>query len=237
MMFTLYSNFSDLAGLPLKAYSVKFSLDRLKPGVDNIRHDVLLSPDFSKSVSKLIYQLFLKHAKAKKILNIDPTSSLVTERDEFKHFCRDVLHAAINQAKSYSETQIDLLAQITIFKKMAEEIPRQYSKLIENINDNARKFEIASSQGLNFYIKIKEKLSEIQQNKKSILLDVAEELFGYLIDVQHENITEMRESILGSETILPDDVFSNPIIHVENPFENLLLMDEYVLVGHRFEVY
>jgi hypothetical protein len=234
-MFTLFSKYPDLTGLPLKAYSVKFSLDRLKPGVDNIRHDVLLSPDFSKSISKLIYQLFLKHTKTKKILNIDPTSSLVTERDAFKHFCRDVLHAAINQAKSYSETQIDLLAQITIVKKIAQEIPRQYSKLIENFNDNARRFEVASSEGLNHYIKIKEKLSEIQQNKKSILLDVAAELFGYLIDVQHENITEMRESILGSETILPDDVFSNPIIHVENPFEDLFMMDEYVLIGNRFE--
>ena len=234
-MFTLFSNYSDLTGLPLKAYSVKFSLDRLTPGVDNIRHDVLLSPDFCKSISNLIYQLFLKHAKAKKILNIDPTSSLVTERDEFKQLCRDVLHAAINQAKSASEIQIDLLAQITIVKKLAEEIPCQYSKLIENFNDNASRHEIASSEGLNSYIKIKEKLAEIQQNKKSVLLSVAAELFQYLIEVQHENITEMRESILGPETILPDDVFSNPIIHVENPFENLLLMDEYVLIGHRFE--
>jgi len=234
-MFTLYSNFSDLAGLPLKAYSVKFSLDRLKPGVDNIRHDVLLSPDLSKSVSKLIYQLFLKHAKAKKILNIDTTTSLVTERDEFKHFCRDVLHAAINQAKSSSETQIDLLAQLAIIKKLAKEIPRQYIKLIENINDNVRRFRTTSSKGLNQYIKIKEKLSEIQQDKKFIILDVAAELFGYLIDVQHENITEMRESVLGPETILPDDVFSNPIIHVENPFEDLFMMDEYILIGHRYE--
>ncbi|MBW2603413.1 MAG: hypothetical protein JRE28_03710 [Deltaproteobacteria bacterium] len=210
-------------------------MDRLTPGVDNIRHDVLLSPDFCKSVSKLVYQLFLKHAKAKKILNIDPTSSLVTERDEFKHLCRDVLHAAVNQAKSASEIQIDLLAQITIIKKLAQEVPCQYNTLIENFNDNARRYEIASSEGLNTYIKIKEKLFEIQQNKKSILLSVAEELFGYLIDVQNENIAEMRESILGPETILPDDVFSNPIIHVENPFEDLFMMDEYVLIGHRFE--
>jgi len=234
-MFTLFSNFSDLTGLPLKAYSVKFLLDRLTPGVDNIRHDVLLSPDFCKSSSKLIYQLFLKHAKSKKILNIGPTSSLVTERDEFKHLCRDVLHAAVNQAKSASEIQIDLLAQITIVKKLAQEIPCQYNTLIENFNDNARRHEIASSGGLNSYIKIKEKLSEIQQNKESILLNVSAELFQYLIEVQHEYITEMRESILGSETILPDDVFSNPIIHVENPFEDLFMMDEYILIGHRFE--
>jgi len=53
-MFALFSNNSDLTGIPLKAYSVKFSLDRLTPGVDNIRHDVLLSPDFCKSIGKLI---------------------------------------------------------------------------------------------------------------------------------------------------------------------------------------
>ena len=234
-MFILFSNFSDLTGFPLKAYSVKFSLDRLTPGVDNIRHDVLLSPDFCRSISKLTYQLFLKHAKAKKMLNIDPTSSLVSERDEFKHLCRDVLHAAINQAKSASEIQIDLLAQISIVKKLAQEIPRQYSKLIEIFNNYARRYEIASSKGLNSYIKIKEKLSEIQQDKKSILLNVAEEFFQYLLEVQHENITEMRESILGPETIFPDDVFINPIIHVENPFEDLFMMDKYVLIGHRFE--
>lgn len=234
-MFTLFSNYSHLKGLPLKAYSVKFSLDRLTPGVDNVRHDVLLSPDFCKSVSKLVYILFLKHTKAKKILNIDSTSSLVTERDEFKHLCRDVLHAAINQAKSASEIQIDLLAQITIVKKLAQEIQSQYRKLIENFNDCARRHETESSEGLNSYIKIKEKLSEIQQNKKSIILNVAQKLFEYLLEVQHENITEMRESILGPETIFPDDVFSNPIIHVEDPFEDLLMMDEYVLIGHRFE--
>jgi hypothetical protein len=234
-MFKLFSNFSDFKGLPLKAYSVKFSLDRLTPGVDNIRHDVLLSPDFCKSISKLVYQLFLKHAKAKKILNIDPTTSLVTERDEFRYLCRDVWHAAINQAKSASEIQIDLLAQIAIVKKLAREIPCQYNTLIENFTNNARRHEIASSEGLNSYIKTKEKLSEIQQNKKSIFLNVAQELFGYLIEVQHENITEMRESILGPETVLPYNVFSNPIIHVENPFEDLFMMDEYVLIGHRFE--
>ncbi|MBW2449333.1 MAG: hypothetical protein JRE92_02760 [Deltaproteobacteria bacterium] len=234
-MFALFSKFSDLTGFPLKAYSVKFSLNRLTPGVDNIRHDVLLSPDFCKSMSKLIYQLFLKHTKAKKILNTDPTSSLVTERDEFKHLCRNVLHAAIHQAKSASEIQIDLLAQLTIIKRLAEEIPCQYDTLIDKLNVNARRHEISSSEGLSSYIKIKEKLSEIQQNKKFILLSVAAELYQYLIEVQHENTTEMRESILGPETILPDDVFSNPIIHVEDPFEDLFMMDEYVLIGHRFE--
>jgi hypothetical protein len=56
-----------------------------------------------------------------------------------------------------------------------------------------------------------------------------------LLEVQQESIAEMRESILGPETILPEDIFSNPIIHAENPFEDLFMMEKYVLIGHRFE--
>jgi hypothetical protein len=234
-MFTFFSNFSSLMNLPLKTYSVQFPMDRLSPGVDNVHFDVYLSPAFRHSAGKLVRQLFLKHSKMKNVLDMDDTSTLVSERDEFKHHCGDVLRAAVNHAKSASEIQIDLLAQIAIIKKLTKEISSQFNKLSEDLNDIARKHEISSSEGLSGYIRIKEKLSRIQENKKSILLRVASELFQYLTEVQLESIAEMRESILGPETILPDDFYSNPIMHAENPFEDLFMMENYVLIGHRFE--
>jgi hypothetical protein len=221
--------------LPLKTYSVQFPMDNLSPGVDNIHFDVYLSPAFCLSAAKLVRQLFLKHAKMKNVLDMDDTSSLVYERDEFKRHCGDVLRAAVNQAKSASEIQIDLLAQIAIIKKLTKEISFQFDRLSEDLNDIARKHEISSSEGLSAYIRIKEKLSRIQENKEPISLRVASELFRHLVEVQKESIEEMRESILGPETVLPDDLFFNPIIHVENPFEDLFMMDKYVLIGHRFE--
>ena len=221
--------------LPLKTYSVQFPMDRLSPGVDNIHFDVYLSPAFCLSAGQLVRQLFLKHSKMKNVLGMDDASSLVSERDEFKRHCSDVLRAAVNLAKSASEIQIDLLAQIAIIKKMTKEISFQFNKLSEDLNDIARKHEISSSQGLTGYIKIKEELSRIQENKNFILLRVASELFRYLTEVQKESIAEMRESILGPETLLPDDFFSNPILHADNPFEDLFMMEKYVLIGHRFE--
>jgi hypothetical protein len=220
---------------PLKTYSVQFPMDKLSPGVDNIHIDVYLSPAFCRSTRNLIRQLFLKYAKMKNVLDMDGTSSLVSERDEFKQHCGDVLRSAVNQAKSASEIQIDLLAQVAIIKELTKEISSQFNRLSEDLNEIARKHDISSSEGLSGYIRIKEKLSRIQENKKSILLRVASEIFRYLIEVQQESISEMRESILGPETILPDDFFSNPIIHAENPFEDLFMMEKYVLIGHRFE--
>jgi hypothetical protein len=220
---------------PLKTYTVQFALDKLSPGVDNIHIDVHLSPAFCHSTRNLVRQLFLKHTRMKNVLDMNGPSSLVPERDEFKQYCGDVLRAAVNQAKSASEIQVDLLAQIAIIKHLTKEISFQFNRLSEDLNEIARKHDISSSEGLSGYIGIKEKLSRIQENKKSILLRVASELFRYLIEVQQESISEMRESILGPETILPDDFFSNPIIHAENPFEDLFMMENYVLIGHRLE--
>jgi hypothetical protein len=234
-MFTFFSNVTSLTNLPLKTYSVQFPMDRLSPGVDNIRFDVYLSPAFCVSAAKLVRQLFLKHSKMKNVLDMHDPSGLASEKDEFKHHCADVLCAAVNRAKSASEVQIDLLAQVAIIKKLTKEISFQFNKLSEDLNDIARKHEISSSEGLSGYIKIKEKLSRVQENKKSILLRAASELFQYLAEVQQENIAEMRESILGPGTVLPNDLYSNPIMHAENPFEDLFMMENYVLIGHRLE--
>jgi len=241
-MFNFFSKSSGLKDLPLETYSVLFALDKLVPGVDNIHYDVHLSPALCKSANQVIRQLLGKHAGVEKILEIDKESSPAKERDDFRRLCSDVLQEAINKAKLDSEIQIDLMAQIAIVKMLTEEIQRQFKALIDYINNYARKlntvaqkYEASKNLSLSEYIKIKDKLSDIQQQKKSILLNVGQELFGYLIDVQRKDLKEMREAIFGIEINLPDDVFSNPILHTENPSDDFFMIDEYMLLGHRFE--
>jgi len=241
-MFAFFSKSSVLKNLSLETYSVEFPLDKLTPGVDNIHYDVHLSPSLCISANKIIRRLLGKHAGVEKLLDIDRASSPVTERDDFRRLCKDVLQEAINKAKSDSEIQIDLLAQIAIVKMLTEEIQHQFKALIDYLNNYARKlnavaqkYEISRNLSLSKYIEIKEKLSDIQQKKKWILLNVGQELFGYLLDIQRKALKEMREAIFELALNLPDDVFSNPILHVENPFDDFFMINEYILLGHRFE--
>ena len=241
-MVTFFSKSFALKDLPLETYSVEFPLDKLIPGVDNIHYDVHLSSSLCTSANKIIRRLLGKYAGVEKLLDMDSTSSPVTERDEFRRLCKAVLQAAIHKAKSDSEIQIDLLAQIAIVKMLTEEIQRQFKELIDYLNNYARKlnavaqkYEISRDLSLSKYIEVKEKLSDIQQKKKWILLDVGQELFGDLLDIQRKDLKEMRESIFELELNLPDDVFSNPIFHVEDPFDDFFMIDKYILLGHRFE--
>jgi hypothetical protein len=241
-MFTFFSKHSALKNLPLETYSVEFPLDKLILGVDNIHYDVHLSPSFCTSASKIIGRLLAKHAGVEKLLDINRASSPVMEREDFRRLCKNVLQEAINKAKSDSEIQIDLLAQIAIVKMLREEIRHQLKALIDSLNNYARqlnavaqKYELSRNLSLSKYLEIKEKLSDIQQKKQWILLNVGQELFEYLLDIQRKDLKEMREAIFEFELNLPDDVFSNPIFHVENPFDDFFMIDEYILLGHRFE--
>ncbi len=210
-------------------------MDKLSIGVDNIHYDVYISPGFYKSTSKIVLRFLGNNNDIKHFLNLTKSSNLVKEIDEFKQVCRDVLKNGINKAKSASEFQIDLLAQIAIVKVLIKEIQDQFKKLTNQIKNTIRKHEISRNLDLSEVTNIKQKFDNIQQNKKSILRNVGKELLRYLADVQREELNEMREAVFGPDSILPDSVFSNPILHEENPFDDSLMIDEYVLMSHRSE--
>ncbi len=124
-----------LEGFTLETYSVTFPLDKLSIGVDNIHYDVYLSPGFHKATRKVVLRLLSNYADAQYFLNLDKSSNLAKERDEFKQLCRDVLKSGVNKGKLESEIQIDLLAQIAVVKMLIKEIRDQYEKLINQIKD------------------------------------------------------------------------------------------------------
>ena len=215
----LFQKLPSLEGLSLEVYAVDFKLDRLVPGVDNRHYDVHLSPGFCKSASRIVRHHFNKRADVESIFGAENTSNLAKETDEFKRLCQDLLQGAINKAKSNAEIQIDLLAQIAVVKMLIEAIRSQFKKLIEDLNDVAREYEMSPGLDQNRAVKIKEKLSDIQKNQNSIFLEVGTEIFQHVIEIQSDYLKDMREAIFGLRSNYPDDALTNPILFVKNYFE------------------
>ena len=234
-MFGFFSKLPNLDEFPLETYSTQINLDGLVVGVDNIRNDVHLGPSFCKATHNIVSRLIAKHADIEEIPDLDKEPVLTRDIEAFRKICIDFLNGAVNKAKLDGETQIDMLAQIAIVKMFSEEVQEQYKTLIKNLNNSVRKLEISKHQDLKKTIKIKEKLSEVQENKNSILAHVGGELFQFIIEAQNEGLKEMREAVLGSKSNLPDDVFLNPILYLKNAFDDNFRIDQYVLLGHRFE--
>ncbi len=223
-----------LRAFPLRTSPVKFSLDRLTRGVDNIRYDVFLSPDFCKSVSKLTTQAMAAHTHSDEVLNLAKASNLPKEREEFRRLCHEVMLDAINKAKMREELQIDYLAQAAIVKLLTVEIRNRYEEIVLHFKNVIREYAISNKQ--EDALQLKEELSGILERKKTILFNVTSEMFHYLLDVQNKKLRNMRESNFGEGLILQDHIFSNPLLHAEDQTDDFFMIREYDLIlGHRVE--
>ncbi|MBC2694902.1 MAG: hypothetical protein HF982_06440 [Desulfobacteraceae bacterium] len=231
--FNFFTKVPNLKEFPLKSYSINLSLNRLTLGVYNIRFDVYLSPGFCKTTSKVILQLIAKNFKSTNAPGLDKKFDWFKERNEFKRLCCDVLRDAINKAKLAHEVQIDYLAQIAVIDLFSKEIKKQYEACIQNFKNAIRKHEVDQDQAMT--IKLKEELSKIMQNKKLIIREVSIDVFKCFSDVQTEELNELREVNFGRQAILPYEFFSNSLLKVDNFSDEIFMIEEYILLGHRFE--
>ena len=218
---------------PVK-YSAYFSLNRIMPGVDNFHYDVHLSPLFCESVAKIIFHLILKISGTDEDLDIG--FDWVKEREEFKHLCHDIMLDAVKRAKlGDGETQIDYLAQIAVCKLLTREIARQFEELITRLNNQVWEYENTNDNEMLLQtVSLKEKILAIRQKKNIIVSDVSKEIFGYLLEAQVP-LKERREANYGAQSLLKDDIFINPLLHVENQKDDYLMLEQFVLLGNRVD--
>jgi len=221
---SLFDRPLDMRELPLQTYDIKLRLDKdkLQPGVDNVRYDVYLSPAFKRSAARTALYLIAKETQLEDFLGLDALA-WIEEREQFKRFCFGLMEDAINKSKQDCGVQIDFLAQVAVTKMILDEFRVQFEYIL------------GYKKALDTGIKIKEKLSAIQQNKNRILLSVGQELFQFLVEVQRKELKPMREAIYGRQYIIPDEVFTNPMLHAENIKDDYFLIENYILQGHRLE--
>lgn len=231
-MFHFNSTYTDISLFPLNSYDLDLPFSRLKLGVDNVRYDVLISPEFRKTTGLITFELILKYADAPRPFTINTDFNWFKEIAVFKRLCTQILTDGIDKAKSAREIQIDFLTQTAVVKMLTEEIHLQYEQVIQHCKTVIRKQEILNRMEVT--MRLREELSGIIQRKNRILQKVGAELFQYFIEVQHE-VSELRTSNFGDAARLPEELFSNPILQATSTPDGFFLIENYVLLGHRIE--
>jgi hypothetical protein len=234
--FRRASKLPSIKNFSLEHYRVNFSLNRLVPGVDNVRYDVRLSPELIKSTVRIVRYLLANQTQAHKVMEIDIKPSWNDLQTEFENHYSAVLIGAVNMAKMQREIQIDFLAQTALIKMIMGEIRTQYEHIIQCYIKAIRKIELSSSKNLASVIKLKEQLSDVRSNRSLILRNASIEFFQYLAEIPKKQIKYLREINFGSEISIYRDIFTNPILHMEDSHDDFFLMDEYnILLGRRFD--
>ena len=234
--FSIEKKLPPLSAFPLKAYTIDFSLDRLVPGVDNIRHDVRISPVFVNATRKIVAHLVARHSGLELIAKDVQQVNWVKEVEGYKQLYKDVMQDALDKAKGRREIQIDCLAQAGMLKMLLEEIRAQYDFLVSRLKKTVRKSDLAVHNDWTENPKLKEKLQLIIQERESILQSVGQEICGFWREVESNQMRVLREAIFGQRSTFYEDLLDTSVLHVQNPDNEFFVLAQYDLsFGRRIE--
>ena len=204
------------------------------PGVDNFRYDVHLSPVFCESVSKIIMHLVIKVAEAEEDIGVEFDWN--KEKEEFKKLCKDLMLDAVKRAKLGDEgIQIDYLAQVAVTKYLIQEISNQFEELLIRLNNQVWEYESTDDAELVLQtLSLKDRVLAIRHKKSIIITLASKEIFQYLLEAQ-KPLQERREANYGAGSLLKDDLFTNPILHIDRQRDDYFMLEQYVLLGNRID--
>ena len=216
------------------AYSAHFSLNRIMPGVDNFHYDVHLSPLFRESTSRIIFHLMLRFSGADEQLDIEIDTT--KEKKEFRSLCHDIMLDAVKRAKmGDGEVQLDYLAQVAVGKFLLQEVARQFEELMTRLNNQVWEYESTADDEMVLQIlNLKERVLAIRHRRSSIVRAVSMEIFHTLLEAQ-QPLKDRREANFGAQSLLKEDIFTNPLLHLDNQKDDYFMLEQYVLLGRRID--
>src|SRR5947199_136607 len=100
---------SEPSGIGLKSYNVSLPMGTLAIGVDNIHHDVFLSPKFVQAARDYLLDLIRQHTSSAHSLGMEPRPTRGLDSAAFRKLLSELLQSATTQAKSHQNIEIDLL--------------------------------------------------------------------------------------------------------------------------------
>jgi hypothetical protein len=233
----------------LSSSKVSLALEGLAVGVDNLRHDVRLSPRFVEAARAHIGKLIRRHGELDGVLAAEaptvtqgpswmraqagkPASRHKNDPADWKSTLTELHVAALNRAKKESNLSLDLLARLAITKFLRTEMNQQFAQLVEKCRLLMRNYDGVRQQRAQEY---REVLSTFQVRKKTILRKTGQELFETLREVEKSVLARTRRSLFGEEPgdrQLAYSLFLNRLMFSEDGRDDYLCAEHYVMLGN-----
>jgi len=231
----------------LRGYTPALSLEGLQLGVDNLRHDVHLSPKFVTQTRLEISRLIVRHGDVEGLLaaeapqprqgghfigsNAGPKSTGKPSASELKPLLAEVHSAALNRAKAQGNPSLDVLARVAILKFLRIELGLQFAQILERCRMTLKSYDGVRAQKA---LEYRERVAAFQVAKKVILRKTGQELFRTLREIEKETLARTRRSLFGNSTSNDEQykLFLNPLIFTADGCDAYVNAEQYVMLGN-----
>src|ERR1035437_2222092 len=250
------------AQINLKPYVAELSLGTLAVGVDNIHHDIFLSPKFVELTEAYLLEFirqsanlaFLSQTDRRKTDRSQPDRRQTQRRESdrraarppeaavWKRHLADLLHAGLQHAKYEKNIEIDLLLRVALLKFLTQEISTQFANLMlegkEWIRGRGEHYEQTEQAHV-----INARLAELQADRRNMFRQAGQHVFQAMVEIEENTLARSRNALFGEEAGTAYDILNNRLAFVEAGKDDVLFLDQYVLMGNylrdqdRFETF
>src|SRR6266436_9145427 len=217
--------------IELTSYSLTLPMASLAIGVDNIHHDVYLSPRFVQASRDYLFELIRQNTAGAFIAGVELRNAKTIDGAGFRKLLSDLLQSSVTQAKYQKNIEIDILFRLAILKFLTQELGNQFANLIlegkEWIRQRGEHFERSQQAHV-----IKAKLSELQSLRRSVLRAVGQQVAQMVVDSEENVIFKARRALFGEDFAPYYDLLKNRFIFLDGGKDDSYFLEHYVLLGN-----
>jgi len=215
----------------LKSYNVTIPMGSLAIGVDNIHHDVFLSPKFVQGAREYLFDVIRQYTSATYLPGIELRATRGPDSTAFRKLLSEVLQSALTQAKYHKNIEIDLLFRLSLLKFLTFEIGNQFANLIlegkEWIRKRGEHFERSQQAHV-----IKARLSELQSARRGVIRRVGQQVAQIVSDVEDNVIAKARRALFGEDFTAYYELCKNRLIFLDGGKDDDFFLEHYILLGN-----
>ena len=227
---------------PLSLQDTDLPLGSLAVGVDNLRHDVVLSPKVVAAAKALLFDLIRQKINLGHFPGFERRPTRSPELGAFRRLVGELLQNSLTHAKADKNIERDILLRVALLRFLAQEIVAQFSDILleakEGIRARGTHFETSQQAHV-----MKARLAEIQAGRRDIVRQIGEQIHQILWEAEDTVAARTRKGLFGDEASHAYAILANRLVFVEGGRDDRLFLDHYVLLGNfvrdadRFEVF
>ncbi len=222
---------AETTSIELRSYNVTLPMGSLSIGVDNVHHDVFLSPKFVQAASDYIFDLIRQSTSATYFSGIELRRKKAQDSAVLRKLLTELMQSALTHSKYHKNIEIDILFRLSLLKFLTAEMTNQFAVLIlegkEWIRNRGEQFERSQQAHV-----IKARLSELQSSRRVVLRHVGQQLAQNLADVEEHVIGKARRALFGDDFPQFYDLCANRLIFLDGGKDDVFFLEHYVLLGN-----
>jgi class 3 adenylate cyclase len=222
---------TEQARMELKSYNTTIPLGSLAIGVDNIHHDVFLSPKFVQASRDYLFDLIRQSTKATYFSGIELRTVKAPDNAAFRKLLTDLLQSSLTQAKFQKNIEIDLLFRLALLKFLILEIGNQFGNLIlegkEWVRQRGENFERSQQAHV-----IKSRLSELQSSRRVVVRGVGQQAAQMVADAEDNVLSKTRRALFGDDFAPLYELLKNRLVFLDGGKDDVFFLEHYVLLGN-----